>query len=33
MKNGELFEGDSLRQIWPVQKTLEDQYWWTADPK
>ena len=33
MKNGELFEGDTLDQIWPAQKKLEKQYWWDRDPK
>ena len=33
MKNGELFDGDSLNQIWPTQKTLEHQYWWNIEPK
>ena len=28
MKNGELFEGDTLNQIWPKQKPLDPQYWW-----
>ncbi|HKQ08347.1 MAG TPA: amidohydrolase family protein [Blastocatellia bacterium] len=32
MKNGELFEGDTLDQVWPVQKKLEKQYWWGNDP-
>lgn len=32
MKNGELFEGDTLDQLWPVQKKLEKQYWWDNDP-
>ncbi len=32
MKNGELFDGDTLDQIWPVQKKLEKQYWWDRDP-
>ncbi|HWP44213.1 MAG TPA: amidohydrolase family protein [Blastocatellia bacterium] len=32
MKNGELFEGDTLDQIWPVQKKLEKMYWWDQDP-
>jgi len=32
MKNGELFEGDTLDQIWPLQKKLERQYWWGKDP-
>jgi imidazolonepropionase-like amidohydrolase len=33
MKNGELFEGDTLDQVWPAQKKLEKQYWWDRDPK
>ena len=33
MKNGELFEGDTLNQVYPVQKPLGDQYWWNTDPK
>ncbi|MFL6274907.1 MAG: amidohydrolase family protein [Blastocatellia bacterium] len=32
MKNGELFEGDTLDQLWPSQKKLEKQYWWGNDP-
>ena len=28
MKNGELFEGDTLNQIWPQQKTLPRMWWW-----
>ena len=33
MKNGELFEGDTLNQIWPVQKPLPKFWWWEAAPK
>jgi imidazolonepropionase-like amidohydrolase len=33
MKNGELFEGDTLDQIWPAQKRLEKQYWWDNGPR
>ena len=33
MKNGELFETDTLNQIWPVQKPLGNQYWWNIEPK
>jgi Tol biopolymer transport system component/imidazolonepropionase-like amidohydrolase len=33
MKNGELFEGDTLDQIWPAQKKLEKQYWWDNGPQ
>jgi Tol biopolymer transport system component len=32
MKNGELFEGDTLDQVWPAQKKLPRQYWWDLDP-
>jgi hypothetical protein len=28
MKDGELFEGDTLNQIWPQQKPLP-QLWWS----
>jgi Tol biopolymer transport system component len=31
MKNGELFEGDTLDQIWPEQKKLEPLYFWNYD--
>jgi adenine deaminase len=27
MKNGELFDGDTLDEIWPVQKKLPTMYW------
>jgi imidazolonepropionase-like amidohydrolase len=33
MKNGELFEGDTLDEVWPAQKKLEKQYWWDRDPR
>jgi Tol biopolymer transport system component len=32
MKNGELFEGDTLDQVWPEKKPLPRQYWWDLDP-
>jgi imidazolonepropionase-like amidohydrolase len=32
MKNGELFDGDTLDQIWPVEKKLEGMYWWKNGP-
>ncbi len=28
MKNGELYDGDTLDQIWPVQRTLPKFWWW-----
>jgi len=33
MKNGELFDGDTLDHFWPVQKKLEKPYWWEKDPR
>jgi len=33
MKNGLLFDGNSLDQIWPAAKKLETPYWWGNDPK
>jgi Tol biopolymer transport system component/imidazolonepropionase-like amidohydrolase len=33
MKNGELFVGDTLEQLWPIQKQLEKQYWWETEPR
>ena len=32
MKNGELYDGDTLDQIWPQQKKLPRQYWWDLEP-
>lgn len=32
MKNGELFEGDTLNAIWPRQKLLPKQWWWDEKP-
>jgi hypothetical protein len=31
MKNGELFEGGTLDQVWPEQKKLEPLYFWNFD--
>ncbi|MCH7765990.1 MAG: PD40 domain-containing protein [Acidobacteria bacterium] len=33
MKNGELFEGDTLNQLWPVEKKLPPLWWWNDAPK
>jgi imidazolonepropionase-like amidohydrolase len=33
MKNGDLFDGETLTQMWPIQKPLEKMYWWSTDPK
>jgi Tol biopolymer transport system component/imidazolonepropionase-like amidohydrolase len=32
MKDGELFEGDTLNQIWPVSKPLPPLWWWNDGP-
>lgn len=31
MKNGELFEGDALNQVWPEEKKLEPLWFWNYD--
>jgi Tol biopolymer transport system component len=31
MKNGELFVGDTLDQVWPVEKKLPADFWWWKD--
>ncbi len=32
VKNGEIYEGDTLNQIWPKQKPLGDLWWWKELP-
>ena len=32
MKNGELFEGNTLNQVYPVQKPLAPLWWWNEKP-
>jgi Tol biopolymer transport system component len=32
MKNGELFDGDTLSELWPTQKTLAPLWWWNEQP-
>jgi Tol biopolymer transport system component len=32
MKNGELFEGDTLNEVWPRQKNLGPYWWWNDHP-
>ncbi len=31
MKNGELFDGDTLNEVWPVKKPLPEMYWQRED--
>jgi Tol biopolymer transport system component/imidazolonepropionase-like amidohydrolase len=33
MKNGELYEGDTLNTIWPHERKLPKQFWWDTEPK
>ena len=33
MKNGELYEGDTLNQVWPVEKKIPSFWWWEGKPK
>ena len=33
MKNGDVFEGDTLNEIWPRQKPLPKMWWWDPMPK
>jgi hypothetical protein len=30
MKNGELFEGDTLNQVWPEKKPLQPLWFWNS---
>ena len=32
MKNGRLYDGSTLAEIWPRTKALPRQWWWTEDP-
>jgi cytosine/adenosine deaminase-related metal-dependent hydrolase len=32
MKNGALYEADTLDQVWPTRKKLPRQYWWDLEP-
>jgi hypothetical protein len=31
MKNGRLYEGDTLKEIWPRERELAPLWWWTKD--
>ena len=33
MKNGELYEGDTLNMVWPQARPLPRQFWWDTEPK
>ena len=32
MKNGRLYDGNTLDEVWPRKKTLEKQWWWDGTP-
>ena len=32
MKNGELFQGDTLNEVYPVEKPLAPLWWWNEKP-
>ncbi len=32
MKNGEMWDGDTMDQVWPVQKKLAEMWWWKDRP-
>ena len=33
MKNGELYEADTLNMVWPQARPLPKQFWWDTEPK
>ena len=33
MKNGRLYNGDTLDEIWPRQQTLDGMWWWDEEPR
>jgi predicted amidohydrolase YtcJ len=33
MKNGRLYEGETLNEVWPRQKALPTMWWWEQEPK
>jgi len=32
MKNGRLYEGETLNEVWPRQKSLPAMWWWGLEP-
>jgi hypothetical protein len=32
MKNGRLYEGETLNEVWPRQRTLPKMWWWGTEP-
>jgi imidazolonepropionase-like amidohydrolase len=33
MKNGRLYEGATLDEVWPRERKLPEQWWWRVEPK
>jgi len=33
MKNGRLYEGETLNEVWPRKKQLPRMWWWDQEPK
>ena len=33
MKNGVLYEGDTMNEVWPNSKGLDTQWWWNDGPE
>jgi Tol biopolymer transport system component len=33
MKNGRLYEGETLNEVWPRQRTLPKMWWWGTEPQ
>jgi cytosine/adenosine deaminase-related metal-dependent hydrolase len=33
MKNGELYAGDTLDMVWPIERPLPPQFWWNTEPR
>jgi len=33
MKNGRLYEGATLDEVWPRKKALPEMWWWEQEPK
>jgi hypothetical protein len=33
MRNGELFNASTLDEVYPVERKLEQMYWWDGEPK
>jgi hypothetical protein len=33
MKNGRLYEAETLKEIWPRERALGTQWWWRVEPK